>query len=500
MAINIKRPLVPKFLQRAEQKLLLKKPGIWSTRAHLVLYYSILLIIGLAIVSFLEPVDIRSRSTSDYWIMFVSMISIIGVIVWLIYLLRFNLFKKYGILHSLYPLTSFLLYFISAGIIVLFTYVHPAVESVKANMAFGDEELVNDINSINLKVGQLEYERLRFAWNYDTVSLITGDQSAEPETYEAYEAPPDYVAREPRHRYVRVDSSDFKNRLFHADSTIKLDDTIYVIYTTPDYAFVSSYRADLNTKQKMLSSFEVYNKVIKAPPAPNREAIGKELAVLLHKYHYEENLRSHTRGYEIGENDGPLTIASKKYHLYHVSDNFSNIVQKKYRWYGENLLDFFRVFYYVTLGISLLVFIFRNTSVRTFFLSILTGVLLTILTGLILSFTDETGITFFSLMIAYTLLFFLGSLAIFSAVKRSVVTGIMTNLFVFIIPVFPLVMLGWFYALEMAKSYEKRSAFIVENMELYIRYAEIGGALLMLVLMAVYFNKVYRRWYALPQE
>src|SRR5579885_117219 len=105
--MNINRPLMPGFLKKAEQKLLLNKPGIWSTRAHLVAYYGLLFILALAAICFLDPSDIRSRSSTGYWIGFIGIISIIGIVVWLIYLLRFNLFKKYGLLHPLLPLTSF---------------------------------------------------------------------------------------------------------------------------------------------------------------------------------------------------------------------------------------------------------------------------------------------------------------------------------------------------------------------------------------------------------
>ena len=76
---------MPGFLKRAEQKLLINNPGIWSTRIHLVLYYGGLFILVLTALCFLEPKDVRGRSTTEYWIGFVSIISVIGLTVWLIY-------------------------------------------------------------------------------------------------------------------------------------------------------------------------------------------------------------------------------------------------------------------------------------------------------------------------------------------------------------------------------------------------------------------------------
>ena len=86
--MNIKKPLMPGFLKRAEQKLLLNKPGIWSTRVHLVVYYSVLFLLVLAALCFLEPNDPRDYSTTEVWTGFVTIISGIGIIVWMIYLLR----------------------------------------------------------------------------------------------------------------------------------------------------------------------------------------------------------------------------------------------------------------------------------------------------------------------------------------------------------------------------------------------------------------------------
>ncbi|HUP14398.1 MAG TPA: hypothetical protein VM187_19380, partial [Niastella sp.] len=125
---------MPGFLKRAEQKLLLNKPGIWSTRAHLVVYYGVLFLLVLTALCFFEPNDPRDYSTTEAWIAFVSIISGVALIIWLIYLLRFNVFKKYGNIHPLHGLVTFLLYFIATGILVSFSYVHPIVESVRANL------------------------------------------------------------------------------------------------------------------------------------------------------------------------------------------------------------------------------------------------------------------------------------------------------------------------------------------------------------------------------
>ena len=500
--MNIKRPLVPGFLKRADQKLLLNKPGIWSTRTHLVLYYGLLFMLFLAVLSFLEPRDVRAYSTTEYWIGFVSVIAGIGIIVWLIYLLRFNVFKKYGNIHSLHGLGTFILYFISSGVFVLLPFVHPVVESIRANNAYGDEEIVQDINDINLKIGQLEYPLFKMAWEYDTVAYVKSIKQSEPsgpefETAYAETAP----ARKSAIPFYRLDSAGFYNRLNGADSLIKINDTLYLMYNTPSFNFLNTYSADDYTNEKVLLAFELFNKVYRHPPAPaERKKISNELSTLLHKYLYSEEIEDH--GNAEMERDKPFENIHNKYRLGIIENSIWHIVLKKYRWNSSGRLsEYVRLFYYFTLGISLLVFVFRHSTVRTFFLSLLTGVLLTILTALMLSFAHFNETSFFACMVIYTFLFFLTSLSTWTNKKRYAVTGIGINLFVFVISFFPLLIVGWCYTSTKRRYYAENKPFDTSgDWNLYFLLAEIGGALLLLVLLATYIGKVYRHWYSLPED
>ena len=491
---------MPGFLKKAEQKLLLNKPGIWSTRTLPVLYYGVLFILFLAGLCFLEPNDVKDKSTTEYWIGFVSIICVLALAVWLIYLLRFNVFKKYGLIQPVHGLVSFILYFISTGIIILFAFVHPVVESVRANKAFGDEEIVQDINAMNVKVCQLEYHLLQTKWDFDTVALDKSIAPDENSSNNDDEGIPAAEVAPTMHHFTRLDSVAFNNRLNAVDSVVKINDTAYLMYSTPTYTFFYNYRADEYTKGKLLRSFDIYNKALRRPPTPvERETIRKELGALIQKYENSEHAKYYG-GLEIDSDDGPDEIVRKRYRLGYTSGCISNLVEKKYRWTTDRLPDYTRLFYYTTLAITLLIFIFRHSTIRTFFLSLLTGVLLTIFTALILSFSHYSETTFFMWVIAYTILFFIGSLATWSNKKRKAVTGIMINLFVLIVPIFPLLIVGWYYNWKRSQNYEQHLELDLSYFEKYFFYAEIGGALLFLVLLATYIGKVYRRWYSLPED
>jgi len=490
---------MPGFLKRAEQKLLLNKPGIWSTRTHLVLYYGILFILLLTGLCFLEPTDLRARSTTDYWTGFMIIICVLALTVWLVYLLRFNVFKKYGNIQPLHGLVTFILYFIATGIIILFVFIHPVVESVRANMAFGDEELVQDVNSMNSKLCQLEYNLLNKKWDYDTVAIVKDAKPAE-EIVDYDEVHATVVTNTGHSRfYYQLDSVAFDDRLAKTDSLVKLNDTLYLMYNTPNLEFVTTYWVDDHTKEKILNSFEIYNKVFRHPPTTTEKAaIGKDLELLFDKYRYPKNTAYNSA--EIEYTDPPYEIIHKKYKVDQISNSVGNIAHKKYNLSEKKISEFIRVFYYLTLGITLLIFIFRHTTVRTFFLSLLSAVLLSILTALVLSFSHSSGTTFLAWMAGYTILFFLGSLAIWSGAKRNVITGVALNLFVFIVPAFPLIVMAWVTEWKQQQYYETYNTYAGFDMDPYLIYAEIGGPVLFLILLATYIGRIYRRWYSMPEH
>jgi hypothetical protein len=493
--MNIQRPLLPGFLKKADQQLLLNKPGIWSTRVHLVLYYGLLFIAALALLCFLEPVDVRSRTTTAAWIGFVSIISVIGLVVWIIYLLRFNVFKKYGQIHPLYMLVTFLLYFVCTGTIVAFTYVHPIVESVRANMAFGDEEIVKDVNAINTKIGQLHYEQLRRDWDYDSVALT---KYRKPTDEEDGEYPVNRRGKKQAIQFITLDSNAFFNRMGATDSTVKINDTLYLMYRTPAYDFLSAYNADRHTHLKLASSFEIYHYVKgHVPRAAEKTVINNELSALLKKYDMPER-----RAFDPSDPEprGLYEIIHRKYRMNIVDDSVENLVEKKYRWSGYELDNYIRMFYYFALGISLLIFIFRHSTVRTFFLTLLTGVLLTILTALVISFARLDEIAVDAMLIGYIVLFFVGSLPVWRSEKRTAAMGILINLFVAMILVLPILSVALYYAVLRHRYMQSPVTAYPRIDDRVMLAAEVTGSLLLLILLATYIYRLYRRWYALPEH
>ncbi len=511
-----KRPLTPGFLNRIDKYLLTHKPEVWSARTHLVVYYGVLFIAVLTALSFAIPDDPRSSSPMFYWIGFVVIISIIALTLWLIYLLRFNVFKRFGNIAPLSRLTTFVLYFISIVIIVVFPLVMPLVESFRANKAYGDNEVTNDINNINIKICQLEYDSLPHTLKMDTLLVVDTLQQYRTMPQEEEEVTTDTTALPlsayNNHSYRLVDTASLHNTLNGADSSLKLNDSMYVLLNSRNYIFISSYNNRLRDSAiASYSNFDLYNLIIRNYKAPaDRRTIRSELYALLNKYKLEEET---SYRYQFGYSDenedrSYYEKIMKKYEVNQINRNINNVTERKYRWHEDNREFVIRFCYYATLIVTLLVFAFRHSTKKAFFLSLLAAIILAILTALFQAYFTTSHYSDYLWMIGYTLLFFIVSLLSFRSKVRYTVVGIGINLFVFVVAFLLTCIVNGYYAIVYYDTDDQPASYVInagkyidyETMHRHMLYAEIGGSILLLVLLATYIPRVYRQWYALPEE
>ena len=490
--MNTKRPLAPAFINRLDRYLLLHKPEAWTARTHLVVYYGLLFIVLLAAIAFVVPDDPRKPPPAWYWVGFVSLLSFIALIGWLIYLLRFNLFKRYGITRPQNRLAAFILYAVAIGTFNLFPYVEPYVETVRANAAYTSAELVHDIDKTNLGICRLEYDSLNHEWRADTV-LVKNTISANEN--ESYGAGTDTIVLIPHPPMTVIRKEDLKSRVAVADSVQKLNDSMYAFFEPPVYTLVQPYRMGIDDSTKPLTSAEIYRQVIKnySPPA-NKQQIKDELAAIRKKYQWSSNYP----GYYI-DHSTVLDRIKYRYGLSYISESLNNILERKHRWSAENRAVFGRVFIYTTLIFSLLLFAFRHTSAKTFFLSVLTVIVLTILTSLVLAFSSRGGNAFFEWVFFYFALSLGLSLTAYTMKKRSAITGIAINIFLWLLPFMPLCIVADYYA---DRKYDPAYNYIHDYalQQKLLVWAEIGGLALLAIVIATYIHQVYKKWYAAPED
>ena len=491
----LNRPMVPSFLQKLDNWLLRHHPTIWQTRVHLALWYILLTGIVLSLLCLVSFNDARRDTEIGGWITFTVLISILGLVIWLIYLLRFNVFKRFGQWKPLDALISFVLYFVIAAALGFLNFIPPLVQSFRANQQYSNSEIIKDINEINTTACLLEYDILPLNWTPDTCQLVS-------KTTITVERETDRPLQQVSNPYTLVDTMELNRRLQINDSVVKLRDDLYVFYSCPDYQFISFFRYSWGSPDLILSSAEIYRKYLKTKPDINRNQLMERMNDLKEKWAvFDNRYVSYSENDYIINSDTYINRIQKKYDLRRVDNGIESVLDKKFRFeWEEGFL--WRFLIYPALFIALLLFVFRNSTVRTFFLTLLTIVLLMIFTGLVMiGITNPEETTFLGVLIFYYVLFGGIGLSITSSGKRSAIQGIGLNLFFLMTPFVPLILTAY-YTQSRKWVYDDFSYQWpggLSETEL-MQIAEITGLVFLLLMLQLLFRKLYRKWYALPEN
>ncbi|CAN5343094.1 hypothetical protein BH09BAC5_BH09BAC5_13840 [soil metagenome] len=478
-----KRPLAPKFLNKLDNYLLLNRPDTWSVRFHLVLYYFLLFSIVFAGICFVIPTDHRQNSFYGLWSGSAGVLALIGFIVWLVYLFRFNVFKQFGKVFPGDRIKTFVLYFFILVMMIVVIYIPPVVECIRADQAYATEELAIDLNRVNELVTSLERDQIPGEWQPDT--LIRVNHVDYSSSAQAYSDGLQYV-----------DTADYRIKIQQADSVKHIRDGVSIIYEFFNLRFVNEYRITDHAKAHFKTTKELYytcylNNSINVSSARN------ELQQLINKYNTGDR-----NYYDAINTSDIINHVHEKYNLYNVNSGFDHIADRKYRLQYTVYSDYIRTTYYFALVLSLLVFIFRHSTTKTFFLSLLFGVVLAILSGLFVAVLHlrEGGILY--LMLFYFVSFVTISIAMFKAKRRTIISGVALNAFTLMTPFVPMICVAlYYYAIR--ESYYSDLPYQTQfyaNRAIHFFYSEIGGAFILLLFIETVFKKMYRAWFAAPEE
>lgn len=486
-----KKILAPKFISDYDDKLLKKHPETWSTRIIPALYYSVLAIIVLAAICFVAPNDLRSRNNIWNWIPFTIIISLVGLILWIIYLLRFNVFKRFGITSGGNRLKVFVLYFIIVGLIVSINFIPLTIQTIRANNAYTKEELINDADSLNLKISLLENKLLDTVWVRGLVIKVPDD-----ELLRSYES--DTIA------ISRKDSSGFEYEKKSSDSIIAMNDTSFYQLTAPDYTFIDldsdvyeNYSDEPYKGHKALSNKQLFYLVQQKKHTINTSTLYNDIQNLKQKYYYYQDY--YYNDYGIDSEEVSKRDIYSRYEIPSLNRSFDNIIEKKTDAI-QAVPYLFRTWLYASIFLTLLVFIFRHSTAKTFFLSLLAIVLLMLLTGLTmaLSYSNNEGEQVLVMMLLYFVTFAIVSLTVFSSKRKNVFTGISINIFTLSVYFVPMIIAGIIIKSQSRKYYyDYNQDYLKYNYLMY--WAEYVGAALLLILIPTLIHKMYKRWYALPE-
>jgi hypothetical protein len=184
-----------------------------------------------------------------------------------------------------------------------------------------------------------------------------------------------------------------------------------------------------------------------------------------------------------------------------IEEGLENISFRKYFWSGEAIEVFFRIWFYTVLGLSLLIFVFRHSTTKVFFLSLFVSVLLMMISGLLGAFLSLEEIGIYTLIFLYILMFFISTFSIFKSTSKSIIQGIALNLFTLVIGFLPLIIVFYYNEIISSRYGDSPDYYsYYAEFEVRIQVAEVLGILLLIILIPTLIYKAYRKWYALPDE
>jgi hypothetical protein len=494
-----KRFLLPAFLLKVDNYLLRNKPEIWSARIHLVAWYSLLFTIALGALCNINYTDARLSSNVGYWVGFVSVIAILAVVVWVIYLLRFNVFKRFGLTNAKSRLLTFLLYFIACGLITFYAYVPLIVETWRAKQQFSINEVLTDINKINLYITEQEMSQLPLFWQRDTLHVVDKVPDGSPQFYDR----DDYYLN---NNHDKISSNYFVTKsdlqyYLSRDSILQITNSTYVHFSPPNLEFLNFnypyYDIDIAPKDEF-TSIEIYRKARQNMLARNNTATANELTTLLNKYYKEENKFNYIHA---EDNQTILGQIEKKYNLQIIQAGINHVSEKLNRFNNSNNDVLFRFWFYISFVVALLLFIYRHSTTKTFFLSLLTAIILFILSTLVSAFAKMYDTDFFLWFFGYFILFTILSIQNFYSNTRSVIKGIAINLWVALLPFIPLLIVTYIYAVKQSRDVVKK-IITTDYAEMHrnVLISEFAGPIIFCVLIIVFLHRLYTQWFSLPEE
>lgn len=507
-----KRPLVPAPLNRLDQWLLKNYPDIWSARTHLVLWFMLLLYVFIAAFSLLISDDPRTRSEMEYWCTAAGLLSFVGMVLWFIYLFRFNVFKRFGNLVTGDRLRTFMQYYITFVVMAAIVFVPLWVDQVKTKVVYSDDEIIRDVNKMNYYYNVAERGSFKVISDQDTVLLST----ASPRELRAlglYQYVDSIYDNYYPSRFRMFKRLEMENQIASADSSRKLGNVGYIFYSMANLVFIGTGRADDFSMEYIKSKRDLYDTVYNRTPGITPADALRRAEEIAAKYrdpeddnysYYNEMMSADEAA--INYYDDPQAFMNVKHRIYAIDSGIYHITSRMHPFGVSGWWFIMLAVFYVALGLTLVLFGFRHMTVRTFFFTLLAGIVITIITALFFAMLRGNQFSTFAVVyLLYFVAFFAISFTIPYSKVRSLVKGIALNFSMLMVMPVPVIIAAMYYEIAEKRyyathGYENIIYPVFPEKNFVMGLTQVIGAVVLLVLVTFYFSKRYRQWYAQPEE
>lgn len=461
------------FFKKIDLYLLRNFPNFWSTRIHKLLLFWLLGFGLLTGIFMIQSIDSYTSSGEEYIYPWLFLLIICGIIFWMVFLFRFNLFKSFGKRPWLDEYQNFLIIFMGIFLLVGSYKTMDTARFLKVRITIPDSKLINGINAVN------SFESYKSGVALNSFKICPGDFSNKEEfeiqknenikAYESYE-----LDSEGCYIFANFEfNENYTGRMYYGRDDNKPDPGIL----GPAQIYRKLQR--LRTKSDSIAFLDTICAGIAG--MSNWKFTGKDL--------YEDAKRFHMQSYyeqtlDPGESEAAQYTAARK--------RIENAKEYRHFFHGYRETEVeFRMWFYASFMITLLILIFRNMTRKTFLVSIATAALMPLLVVVTILITggfkgDENRV--FVILFGYYLIFAIMSGSILVAKTRNIFQGIALNLFTLSSPFLFLFIRLW--------SFEANNNFDENG----LRSAEMWGIIVFLILLQPVFKFLYTRWYSLPEQ
>ncbi|MGL4599845.1 MAG: hypothetical protein ACRCYO_20145, partial [Bacteroidia bacterium] len=302
-----------------------------------------------------------------------------------------------------------------------------------------------------------------------------------------------------------------------ADSCVQVGKDSFHVFRHDRFIMLDYERSDDAAYSKKLTNKDLFYLITRNKATMSMEQAQKHVSEIMHKYaprYARDEYNYDVTSYDGIDNNTHLLRDEirKKYLADEIHNNLYNVYRHKNNIrIPEDLDDFLRGIIYSALAVCLLLIAFRHSTVKLFFLSVITAVVLSFLIGFIVAALrfHEYG-AFGIYMFVYFILLVL-ALSIHQSSSRSLIKGIALNGSMLGTFPIPLIVVAMFqkaardahYALYQGTDYLsgiEAHPFDYEKWRHYMFLAEIGGFVLLFGMLYFVFSKLYRCWYAQAEE
>ncbi len=512
--------LKPNFLIQYDNYLLKNKPTAWSLRLHTFGYYAFLFSLLCTLLCFLFPFNVFENHPAALFTGIVTILSALGLITWIYFLLRFNVFKVFGKNYTRFSalksfITFVIIFFLSFAIIQIPTLV----VQYKANKKYPTNIIVNDLNEVN-RISYLILKDSLFSPWQETRALVLNDKNAK-----IFYSKNEYDDSINFNGYVEIDNNEegieeyekYKNYncviysslidsiLMEQDSFVKLKNDSYIFYDCPTYSCVS---CDEGKNADISSLFIANIKIVKCKSSlelfkqyryqkPNKEDY-QILKKLQSKYLLPSDYIQPNTNFDHYEYYNQKAFARFFVFDNQFDSNVRDLISNKESINITNWMTWLFLPLLFSFIFSYFLFVFRHSSIKSFFLSILISILLFSFWVMIFAFfkfkDDTIFLTFLVNFILFGVIIFLN----FKKGYKTSFNGAFLNIFLALFASFFIYLPSYFFFYDIYGNSRNHDEYY--SYEYIYTGGIIANMFLMLLWIPFVLYPLYKKWYALPEK